>query len=252
MWLGGARSSNRGLGPYRRPRGSDDDGDDLLKEFERRVMKAKGTKSVTDSVLARTLGVTQPQLANYRGKELTPRQVVNLVEKHSKAMERRLVETTVVPIVEFLHIDLTESRRGARWEIFRSKDDQGNEHPYFAGLRQSLQEKHGIYVFHDSRGRAIYAGKAQRLSLWTEMNNAFNRDRGEVQNIKRVLHPLNRVEYRAPQEQHRQIVKHSVPLHDVASYCSAYEVPDQLIGKFEALIVRAFANDLLNVRMEKM
>ena len=226
-------------------------GDDLLKEFERRITKAKGTKTVTDSVLAKALGVTQPQLTNYRGKTLTARQVVNLVEKYSKAAERQLVESTVVPIVEFLHIDLTESRRGARWEIFRSVDDRGSDRPYFVGLRKALEAKHGIYVFHDSRGRAIYAGKAQRLSLWTEMNNAFNRDRGEVQNIKRVSHPQNRVEYRTLQEQQRQIVKQPVPLHDVASYCSAYEVPDQMIGKFEALIVRAFANDLLNVRMEK-
>jgi hypothetical protein len=225
-------------------------GDDLLQEFERRIMKAKGTKSVTDSVLAKTLGVTQAQLANYRGKELTPRQVVNLVEKYSKAVERHLVDNTVVPIVEFLHIDRTESQRGARWEIFRCKDASSNEHPYFAGLRKSLESKHGLYIFHDSRGRAIYAGKAQRLSLWAEMNNAFNRDRGEVQSIKRVSHPKNGVEYRAPQEQRRQIFKQTTPLHDLASYCSAYEVPDQLIGKFEALIIRAFANDLVNVRME--
>jgi hypothetical protein len=32
---------------------------------------------------------------------------------------------------------------------------------------------------------------------------------------------------------------------------SAYEVATELIGKSEALIVRSFANDLLNVRMEK-
>lgn len=82
------------------------------------------------------------------------------------------------------------------------------------------------------------------------MNNAFNRDRGEVQYIKRVAHLNNRVEYRAAQEQHRQITKEAVPLHDITSYCSAYEIPDQLIGKFEALIVHTFANDLLNVRME--
>ena len=225
-------------------------GNDLLEEFARRIKKEKGTKSISDSALAKAIGVTQTQLANYRGKELTPRQAVNLVEKYSKAVERQLIESTVVPIVEFLHIDLTESRHSAKWEIFRSKDDEGTEHPYFAGLRRSLESKHGIYIFHDSGGRAIYAGKAQRLSLWKEMNNAFNRDRGEVQNIKRVSHPQKKVEYRGLQEQQRQIVKQSVPLHDVASYCSAYEIPDQLIGKFEALIVRAFANDLLNVRME--
>jgi len=36
----------------------------------------------------------------------------------------------------------------------------------------------------------------------------------------------------------------------INSYMSAYHVPDGLIGKFEALIVRSFANDLLNVKME--
>lgn len=81
-------------------------GDDILKEFGRRLMKEKGTKTITDSVLAKSIGVTQAQLTNYRGKDLTPRQVVNLVEKYSKEIERRLVDSTVVPIVEFLHIDL--------------------------------------------------------------------------------------------------------------------------------------------------
>lgn len=225
-------------------------GDDLLKEFQRRIMKSKGTKSVTDSVLAKSIGVTPAQLANYRGKIITPRQVANLAERYSKEKERQLVENAVAPIVEFLQIDLTESRHGAKWEIFRIKNEEGIEHPYFVGLRRNLETKHGIYIFHDSRGRAIYAGKAQRLSLWDEMNNAFNRDRGEVQNIKRVAHPSNRVVYREYKDQQRQILKQSVPLHEVASYCSAYEVSDHLIAKFEALIVRAFANDLLNVRME--
>lgn len=227
-------------------------GDDLLKEFERRIMKSKGTKSVTDSVLAKSIGVTQAQLANYRGKIITPRQIANLAERYSKEKERQLVENAVVPIVEFLQIDLTESRHGAKWEIFRVKNDEGIEHPYFAGLRHDLDNKHGIYIFHDSRGRAIYAGKAQGLSLWSEMNNAFNRDRGEVQNIKRVVHPSNRVSYREYKEKQRRISKQSVPLHEIASYCSAYEIPERLIGKFEALIVRAFANDLLNVRMENL
>src|SRR3546814_15454737 len=75
-------------------------GDDLLKEVERRIMKDKGTKSVTDSVLAKTLGITQPQLGNYRGKDLSPRQVVNLLETHSKAEERQLVEAAILPIEE--------------------------------------------------------------------------------------------------------------------------------------------------------
>jgi hypothetical protein len=92
---------------------------------------------------------------------------------------------------------------------------------------------------------AAGVGKAQRLSTWAEMNSAFNRDRGEVQNIKRVNHLTSRIEYRGSQEKKRKIVKESVSLHDIACYLSAYEIPDSLIVKFEALIVRLFANDLL-------
>jgi hypothetical protein len=48
----------------------------------------------------------------------------------------------------------------------------------------------------------------------------------------------------------RLITKRSVALHNIASYMSAYEIADDLIGKLEALIVRALANDLLNVGVD--
>ena len=229
------------------------DGKLLIDEFARRIMEERGTGTIRDTVLANSIGLTLRQLKEYRSKELTAREVTNLAESYAKAMERQLVADTVVPIVEFLFLDVIETKRGAGWQIFGVRPEgEEEDHPYFAGLKQSLDSKHGIYIFHDSRGRAIYAGKAQRQSLWKEMNKAFNRDRGEVQNIKRVAHPTNRVEYRPHAQQGRKIVKESVALYNIASYCSAYEVPDQLIGKFEALIVRAFANDLLNVRMETL
>lgn len=227
-------------------------GTSLLNEIKRRIMQRRETKSVSDSVLANELGVSVAGLVLWRDKELTARQVVNIMEKFAKTTEARLIDATIKPVVEFLQIDYVESKQGARWEMFSSVDVEGKRHPYFAGLRERLEGSHGIYIFHDSRGRAIYAGKAQRLSLWAEMNNAFNRDRGEVQNIKRVSHPSKKVEYRGLEEKKRQIGKQSVALHEIASYASAYQVPDRLIGKFEALIVRAFANDLLNVRMENI
>src|SRR3546814_645598 len=113
-------------------------GDDLLKEVERRIMKDKGTKSVTDSVLAKTLGITQPQLGNYRGKDLSPRQVVNLLEKHSKAAERQLVEAAILPIVEFFPIDLSESPDGARWEIFGNEAEDGEKQIGRASCRERV------------------------------------------------------------------------------------------------------------------
>ncbi|MNY83646.1 hypothetical protein D3C86_2265510 [compost metagenome] len=58
--------------------------------------------------------------------------------------------------------------------------------------------------------------------------------------------------YRDASASGKQIIKRAVPLHEIAAYVSVYEVADGMIGKVEALIVRAFANDLLNIRMEKL
>ncbi len=226
-------------------------GNDLLEEIQRRIMKAKGTKSVTDAVLAKYLGVTQPQLGNYRDRDLTPKQIVNLMEKFSKRSEGALVDGAVIPIIEFFKIAPCKTKTGKKWELFSELSEDGEVHHYLGGIKASLRDAHGIYVFHDSRGQAIYAGKAQRQSLWNEMNNAFNRDRKEVQNIKRISHPQSRVKFDEAKERSRQIAKAPVPLFEMAAYCSAYRVPNEMISKFEALIVRAFANDLLNVRMEK-
>lgn len=224
-------------------------GDDLLDEVSRRIMAQRGTKSITDRVLSQTLGVTQPALQGYRGKELTVKQVANLIEKSAKRAENDLADRAVVPIVEFLPLNRCQTAQGKSWQIFSVRD--GNQkHPYWNGLKLVLEKSHGVYVFHDSRGRAIYAGKAHKLSLWTELNNAFNRDRGEVQSIKRVSHPTRRTAFKGSAEIKRKIERKEVPLHHIASYVSAYAVPERLIGKFEALLVRSFANDLLNVRME--
>ena len=225
------------------------DGAELLTEIARRIKARKGTKSITDAALAKELGISLPTLGSYKSKELTCREVAALMEKFARRTEVHALEKAISPIVEFFYLDPIETKQGKSWQLFAA-DYEGRPHPYLSGLRDLLEKAHGIYIFHDSRGRAIYAGKAQRQSLWIEMNNAFNRDRGEVQNIKRVTHPTSRVEYRRPGEQKRQIRRESVALHDIASYVSAYQVPDGLVGKFEALIVRSFANDLLNVRME--
>jgi hypothetical protein len=225
------------------------DGTELLNELAHRITKRTGTR-LTDAELARELGVTQPALGVYRGKELTPRKAANLIESFAKQAERRLMDNTLIPIVEFFPLGPVQTTHGKRRRIFSTEDTNGGSHPYLTGLRKRLEQAHGIYIFHDSRGRAIYAGKARQRPLWAEMNSAFNRDRGEVQNIKRVRHPTIRVEYRGLEEKKRQIRRRSVALHDIATYMSAYQVPDGLIGKFEALLVRSFANDLLNVRME--
>lgn len=223
-------------------------GAELLEAFAKQVRLQRGITNLPDVEFARELGISTTMLRAYRDKELTVTQVATLIERHGRATERRLTASAIVPIVEFFELDATWTVQGKTCNLFSPKDEEtGKENRYLTGLRKRLTQAHGIYIFHDSRGRAIYAGKAVEQDLWKEMNNAFNRDRGEVQNIKRAYHPVTRGTFGGGQV---RIQKQAVALHDIASYASAYEVPDGLIGKFEALIVRSFANDLLNVRME--
>lgn len=161
--------------------------------------------------------------------------------------KKRLVR----PVVEFFPINAVVSMHGARYELFSGYDENDREHRYYSGLKDELNSCYGIYIFYDSRGRALYAGKAVKQSLWKEMNSVYNRSRDEVQRIKLVSHPYRNQEYKTSDEKSRRIINRPVKLHDLSIYFSAYEIaPTQMISMFEALIIRAFANDLLNVKME--
>ncbi len=68
----------------------------------------------------------------------------------------------------------------------------------------------------------------------------------------RVSHPTNNVQFRSASEKSRQPHITNLKLYDLAAYFSAYSVADEMIHELEALLVRAFPNDLLNKRMEKL
>lgn len=227
-------------------------GADLISELEGRLAKAIGKKPSAQD-LCEHLGLTSYLLAQYRGyEELTPKQVTGLLERFATAAESRLKDRAVVPIVEFFELQRTDTKQAKSFLLFPVKDDEGRELKFATGLRQRLMGARGVYVFQDSRGRAIYAGKAEAQDLWTEMNNAYNRGREAVQFIKKADHPVWKGQYRDASTSGKQIVKRSVELHELAAYVSVYEVAEGMIGKVEALVVRAFANDLLNIRMEKL
>ncbi len=70
-----------------------------------------------------------------------------------------------------------------------------------------------------------------------------------MHNIRRVNHPERRQDFRISDELRRQIRTVSVKLHELARHVSAYQVADGMIGDLETLLIRAFANGLLNKRM---
>lgn len=205
----------------------------------------------TKRALATRLGLSGQAIQNWGNRRsVTPRQIAGLVKKSIQSSLLSTQANALKPLVEFFPIQKADSRGGAKFELFSTKDSHG-QHPYLVGLRKELSRMHGIYIFFDSRGQAIYAGKARRTYLWSEMTSAFNRDRDSVQTIKRVRHPVNRIAYKTSDEKARQITASAVPLHELAHYFSAYYVSDGLIDDLESLLVRGFANDLLNIRMER-
>lgn len=207
---------------------------------------------VTDEALASRLGLTTQSIQNWKNrKTITSRQLVGLIRRASKAATTSFQAKAIRPLVEFYPITKCSSKQGARLELFQVTSEDGTNHPYRNGLREELESHHGVYVFFDSRGQAIYAGKARAQSLWNEMTNALNRNRDQVQKIKRVRHPERRQKYRTNEEKVRQIDEYAVPLHDLAYYFSAYDVTDTMVADVEALLVRSFANNLLNIRMER-
>jgi hypothetical protein len=220
-------------------------GSDLISGLKR------GFKVTTDVALAKELGISHVALQNWKKRpRVTERQICGLVKKTSGAAAAIAESRAIRPIVEFFPIKATESPRSSKIELF-SPSEQGRKHPYRDGLRKELEEHHGIYIFFDSRGQAIYAGKARRQKLWHELKNAFNRERKDLQKIRRVRQPSRRQAYRTSDEKVRQIREFTVPLYEIASYFSAYEVADNMISELEAMLVRSFPNDLLNKRMER-
>lgn len=220
-------------------------GSDLLDEIAKQICKSEGIPKLTSTQLAQRLNITQGRISQLRAQNLTSKNIVNLFQRLSAHETSKIMENAALPIVEFFPINSCDSKQLKNLELFSPGDN-----PYLAGIKNRLLNSNGIYIFHDSRGRALYAGKAKRQNLWKEMNLTFNRDRGDLQKIKRVNHPERKIKYREPEEFGRKIVDQCVELCDLAAYFSAYVIPDSLIDKFEAIIVRSFANDLLNKRME--
>lgn len=207
--------------------------------------------AVSDVELAKVLGIKVQSLAHWRKEDtaLSPLQVANAITTARSYAEAQAHSQAITPIVEFFPVYSTEAGRlGKKQTVFRV-DSKAGKHRL--GLQKRLIEaKSGLYIFYDTRGRALYAGQTKKQNIWREMNLAFNRDRS-AQIMTLVNHPTNDVEFRAASEKVRQPTDVTLKLYDLAAYFSAFEVVPQMVDDLEALLVRAFPNDLLNFRMEK-
>ncbi|MCX7108720.1 MAG: hypothetical protein NTX45_01065 [Proteobacteria bacterium] len=156
-----------------------------------------------DQSVAARLGVSLATLRTWAksDKDLAAFQITNaLLKSHSKIVSQAQIDT-IKPIVEFYEIDRSDSKGGCKSEILPQMEKCSKMQ---RGVREELLKRSGIYIFYDSRGRALYAGKARKQNLWKEMNLAYNRARGEVQKIKLVSHPERNQEFKPGYEHTRQ------------------------------------------------
>jgi DNA-binding transcriptional regulator YdaS (Cro superfamily) len=200
----------------------------------------------SDQELADVTGISSQTINQWLKREtsLSETIVTNLIYKAVEQGKRTEVQQSIQPIVEFFPIECTESNRGARWKILPTDSDN----PYYAQVISNLSESNGIYLFYNSTGHVIYAGKTLRQGLWKEMNDAFNRDRA-AQSAFLVEHSMTG-NFQPAYEKSRQLRQQSVCLYDIASYFSAYCVHDALVSNLEAFLIRALPNDLTNSKIE--
>jgi len=221
----------------------------LANEMEAHLNKATG--DVSDVALAAALGIKTHTLHKWRLEDttLSALQVARVVANAHKAALNHVHSQAIKPLVEFFPIEpIGAGRLGKNLQVFPTGPDSGQ---HWTGLCQILTAaKSGLYIFYDSRGKALYAGHTKKQNIWKEMNLAFNRDRS-AQVVTLVRHPHRDVGFKTASVKVRQPADRTLRLHDLAAYFSAYEVLPEMVDDLEALLIRAFPNDMLNYKMEK-
>ena len=177
--------------------------------------------------LASFLDITGAAVSKILSEGRTSRSALEkMLQRIEDGITLKTLNSIYSPICELEEIEL-----GCDQITFKKKHGKCSEH------MKRLEEANGVYIFYDSVGKAIYAGRAIDQTLFEEMNKVLVRDRNNAQTIYR--HEYGRMR------------KSVYFIADAAHYISAYEVRPELIPSFEAILVNAFPNDLTNIRMEK-
>ena len=216
-----------------------------------------GIPNGTDTALANHLALTswkqnswKTKIANWR-KNLSPlsdTEILNLIKdikdtsikKSRDATHKEFIKT----IVEYYPIEKVTSKggKGDKFEISPPVSMKGKWNP----IRNDLDKtRTGIYIFYDSSSRAIYVGKTagRTGSLWARMKSSFNHDQESRQHY-RIDHG------KGDNVNARKLGLKPVQLHELAKYFSAYKVDPKFTHNIEALLIRAFADNLMNKKME--
>ena len=205
-------------------------------------------KRINDSDLAVRLGKTSNTIDNWQKKPsaLSSARVASLVkgamDAEAKRERENILKALFEPIVEYFPIEKGKQKGKVKNRHQIQLGIQTSEWPELRDKLDKLEKSRGIYIFYDTRGHAIYVGKTERKTLWAEMDSAFNSKPTERQVIYRTAYSGPKI--------NRDLSKKDVYFNELARYFSAYEVHRDMIPSMEALFIRAFANNLMNKKME--
>ena len=135
---------------------------DLIESLTRKL----GTTSQGE--LAAALGVSVGTLINWknRDEDLSANQVASALAKSREAAVDESQLRAIQPIVEFYTIDRCLTKQEKSWQVFNGGSGASK---YAQGVKAELEGSYGIYIFYDSRGQALYVGKAREQSLWRKL-----------------------------------------------------------------------------------
>jgi hypothetical protein len=199
----------------------------------------------TNPQLAKTLGVKSHDVYHWlAGQVKTSATIEKIIESIVNSTKRQTISDSYNTIAEMKSLKARLSKQGGSYDMVIGKNENESKN-----IEKKLKAEYGgLYIFYDSLGKAIYAGKTEikkkngkvcKNSLWDEMKSAFNRERKS-----QIIFRSN------DSNKNTRITKQYYYLYETACYVSAYKVDELAISDFEALIIRSFPNDLTNVRME--
>lgn len=188
------------------------------------------------------LGINPVTGSNYnQKKDLKNSDVWYLIKKSRSAG----IKSSIQVITEYYPITLTPLR--ANPDFIDVKGDRNHNE-----LKKELVNSHGVYVFYDSSGKAIYVGKAVKQNLYHEMRSAFNRPRNDTKDTMVIIRSQHTVNKMKNVSFDKDVKRIRVNISDISAYFSAYNVDKDLINIVEAMMIRAFANNLTNSKIESL
>lgn len=153
----------------------------------------------------------------------------NALKSIIEHIKKKQLDELIIPIFELKRLSLQKRGNG----YLLDPDAEGRDR-----LRSFLEGKHGIYIFYNSTGNVIYIGKAERMFLYNEILQQLNRKISIYKDIN-------------SENRSGVIAKKEIPQGEFTNFISAYEIkPKHYLPFIEALLIRSYANDNTNIKME--